>query len=311
MSDLFNIEGVQSSSPVVETDRLKEIRLERENNTLLEKRNRLLREIEELELKWNSLNNDVSSTESQKEEDELIMDLIKKASQTGGNNDDAPDDPPDELVEFDDFAYSTLPLRDWSIRHEYLRKFYPYIQVLSPHSTLTLHYIDAKPQVLKSLSFVIQHSTLFEFEVAILLRSKDNIYSVYDLKLTKTSNNRFNTLLISIADHFSQTKNINGFLYTLNVCFESITKRHSMFKELYQRYVSDDFESRHSIYNNTVHLPPIQLTWDIVFDPHDGLYSQLTVNSQFNSTFKEMLEFYGLKKSIALLLENIDNVSSP
>lgn len=290
--DIFGFQGAQNSSPVQDSEALQEIQLERQNDLLLKRRNELQREIEELELRWNSLQ---STEEVEIEEDQIILELLQSVALT---------DKESIVVEngFDDSQYSTKPLRQWDLRLEYLIKFYPYLTITSATSKLTLERFEDRPQVLKVLSFTINHGKVFIFEVTIWLRSTQNTYHIHALNITKQSRNKFNTLLTQIAEHYTKSKNINKFLYTVNLCYELVIKRQKLLHEIHDDHFSEPY--KYSVQNNTLNIKNVTLIWDIIFDGE--VKSLITVNPPYNDAFKEMVELYGVRKAMETLMDSIN-----
>lgn len=301
----FDFGDIQTSSPVQETERLKEFRLERENGLLLAKRNALQQEIEALELQWNQLQSQEEDNQKEIEEDMLIMELLQSAV---NDDDDEVDIVERDTVEFDESRYSTKPSRQWSLRLEYMRKFYPYLTISNVQSMLKLVYIDNKSQVLKLLSFEINHGTVFAYSVVIRLQSTQNSYHIHDLQIQRTSNNKFNTLLMLISAHFTKTKNINEFLFTVNSCYELVIKRQGSLQVISEAHRTRD-GTRISVHENQITIGTVTLVWDIMFDDAK-VHSLITVNQQYNELFLEMMNLYGVTKAIDMLLEKVSSSSS-
>ncbi|CDR37429.1 CYFA0S01e10572g1_1 [Cyberlindnera fabianii] len=315
----------QYSSPVQETEKLKELRLERENKLLLQSRDQLLKEIKELERQWNEQQTlaDQEAAEESDGEDEMIFDLLmKKAKSDAVRKEQENDDSTTEeemidangqpLVEFDEEKFSTKPLKDWSLRKEYLKKFYPYLTITDVTSKLSLE-TDAKRKIstlIKTISFEINHGDVFIFDVGVKLYSKNNGYHIWRLDIVKKSNNRFNTILLSMVEYFKESKNINEFLFSVNSLYELVIERQKTITELNEDYnngkedESDDKVKAASIFNNEFRYRNLVVRWDLSFEKGE-VYPLVSVNGGYNAVMVDMVDLYGVQRAIEMLIEEI------
>jgi hypothetical protein len=288
----FDFQGPQNSSPVQDND--DELKASRLNKLLISKRNELLKEIEVLEIQWNELQDD----EHGLEEDNLILELLQ----------DINEEEIEEIEEIEEVEegtsydrYSTKPITQWPVRLEYLKRFYPYLSIDNISSKLSLQQIGGRSLVIKTISFSIEHHSIFAFDLSIQLISKSNSYSIHDLKIEKKSMNKFNTVLNRLQKWYQQNKNINGFLYDLNRLYELIKERQMILQELTDLYTDG---IKISMYRNEITIKGIIMIWDLLFD--QSIQSIVSL-SQYNDQFKDMVDRVGVKKGLEMIIEEYLN----
>lgn len=302
---------IRPSSPIQETDTLKELRLVELQKELLDKRNALKEDVTKLEAQWNEMRTN-AEVEENNEEDDMIFELL---IQRANNDKSKPSDSVHEVVEPNDQAetnaeidldrFSAKPSKDWDLRIEYLQKFYPDISITDHSSKVTLEYNDPnrprQSQQVKTIAFTLKYrKNLIRFDVQVKLIKLEKSYTLQDLIVNKTSNNKLNTLLTNISQFYSQTKNITEFLYTINTLYTNLQSRQRTFNELFQQYE----QPQSNIFQNQFTYKEIILLWDFVLQDGD-IISLINVNESYNDVFEDLVGQYGVLKALNMLITNV------
>lgn len=308
---------IRPSSPIQETDTLKELRLVELQKELLEKRNALKEDVVRLESQWNEMRSNVEVEENNEEDDMIFELLIQRANDeqvksstmvqdtetTNGSTEN------DETRDLD--QYSAKPSKDWDLRIEYLQKFYPDISIINHSSKVALEYNDPdrprQAQLVKTIAFTLKYTrNVIRFDIQVKLIKSEDTYKVQDLIINKTSNNKLNTLLKNISDYYTETRNVNEFLYTVNNLYTNLQSRQQAFMELSQQYE----QTQSNLYQNQFTYKVLSLLWDFVLQ-EGNIVSLITVNESYNDVFKELVNQYGVVKAVKTLIENIYPTNNP
>lgn len=192
-------DNAMSSSPV----QTEETTLLNKYNELLELRNELKTEVEQLEIQWNEKHTmEMANMEKEKnEEQDLVLRLLLQAEQEEANqgneeglvSSDSEESDGDEdedlsgteddkkvqkqdLITFDPSEYDARPLRDWTLRIAYLKKLYPFLSITEYDSRLSVNYQEEEPnKVLKIISFKISYDNLIIVRVKLDLDQNQEI----------------------------------------------------------------------------------------------------------------------------------------
>lgn len=301
---------IRPSSPIQETETLRELKLIDTQKALLKERNRLKEDVQKLESQWNEMRENVEVQENNEEDDAIFELLIQKANEEqknqqegegtvafGGNLSNG--------VEDDLDRFSAMPSKDWGLRTEYLQRFYPNVRITNHSSKVSLEYNDPlnpkKSQLLKTISFTLSYpKRVIRLDVQVKLIKIENIYKVYELLIEKDSSNKLNTVLIAISQYFSETKNVNAFLYTINKLYNNLVNRHEILTTLREIYGTD----QSNIFQNQFEYENISLSWDFVFK-NGTIQTLINVNDVYNDVFKDLVEQYDVQGAIDLLIKTV------
>ncbi|CCH43877.1 hypothetical protein BN7_3431 [Wickerhamomyces ciferrii] len=291
------------SSPVQQTDTLKSYELEVKREELLRKRNALKEEVSNLENQWNEMRNNLEVEDINKEEDDLIWKLlIQRSEHTTKEENDAGNELINDAEDLD--MFSAKPSKDWSLRIEYLKKFYPDLTITNQESKTSLTYSEGstRPNILKTISFDLSYPRkIIALDVKIHLIKLDNIFKTNHLDIIKRSNNKLNSIIIEIITYFTRSKNINGLLSTLNSLYTKLQTRQSTLQEL-----NDELQqnTKINILQSQITHQQLVLHWDFIFK--DGTIITITnVNDSLNTVFTDLLEQYSVKSAFLKLVEKI------
>ncbi len=297
---------IRPSSPIQETETLKELKLIELQKELLKQRNTLKEDVQRLEREWNDMRSNVDVDENNEEDDAIFELLIQKANEEENTIQNQPNTTTIDDNDADDLDnFSAKPSKNWDLRIEYLQKFYPDVSITNHSSKVSLEYNDPtnpkKSQFIKTIAFALGYTkNIIRLEVQVKLTKVDNIYKIHDLIISRKSNNRLNTILIIIIDHFSQTKNVNEFLYTINKLYKTLNNRQETLNNLNDKYGNP----KSNIYENEFKYKDISLLWDLIFE-NGELKSLINVNDAYNDVFNDLTEHYGVQRGTEQLIATI------
>jgi len=306
-------QGIRPSSPVQETDTLKELKLIELKQELLEKRNVLKAEVQQLADQWNGIRSNVEIEDSNNEDDAIFELLIQRANEDdkAQKSHDAHDGPSKSIESFDKpnkndlDQFSAKPSKNWEDRIEFLQKFYKDVRIIQQSSKASLKYNDPnhpkRATFIKTISFTICYPrNVIRLDVQVKLIKHDNSYQIYDLIITKRSNNKLNTIILDMINHYTNTKNINEFLFTLNTLFHNIMTRHRILKTLKENYN----QQQSNLFMNQFHYLNISFVWDFVFR-NGEIIGLVNVNGQYNDVFKNLVDQYGVENALETLIRHV------
>lgn len=304
----------QVSSPVEESDALKQLKMDDELGALLDRRNELKARVVRLESQLNDLKSLQEEQDSRQKEAELLQRLLAgPGAGPGGapSPDMGAEDAPGgaSAGSGDDLdAYDAKPLKDWSIRTEYLKKLYPSLDIDNISTEHHIEHNSGTPILVKIISFTVRYRKIrLEIGIEIVLK-KDAVldhvsnYTVDKLNLTRLSNNRYNTLVMELTEFYERNKNVNEFLFQANELYLKTVERLHLFQQLSEHYQLGP-QGGPSATSSTLTIDGrISILYDICFQ-NGEIVSLLSVDNQHNNVLDQLVRQQGLLGGLKHLID--------